>query len=69
MRRSISAGYAGGTGSGSVRAFDDAGRTVGSRECEDGKIFIESNAFCAIAEVGAESGMPGAGAGLRPTAP
>ena len=41
-----------------LRAYDDAGRKVGSRECEDGKIFIESNAFCAMAEVGAESGLP-----------
>jgi cellobiose phosphorylase len=41
-----------------VRAYDDAGRKVGSRECDDGRIFIESNAFCAMAEVGAESGMP-----------
>jgi cellobiose phosphorylase len=41
-----------------LRAYDDAGGKVGSRECEDGRIFIESNAFCAMAEVGAESGMP-----------
>jgi cellobiose phosphorylase len=41
-----------------VRAYDDAGRKVGSRECDDGRIFIESNAFCAIAEVGADTGMP-----------
>jgi len=41
-----------------LRAYDDAGRKVGSRECEEGKIFIESNGFCAIAEVGAESGFP-----------
>ena len=56
MRRSVIAH--GWDGEWFVRAYDDAGRKVGSRECEDGKIFIESNAFCAIAEVGAESGMP-----------
>ena len=41
-----------------LRAYDDAGRKVGSRECDDGRIFIESNAFCAIADVGADSGFP-----------
>ena len=41
-----------------LRAYDDAGRKIGSRECEEGRIFIESNAFCAMAEVGAESGYP-----------
>ena len=56
MRRSIIAH--GWDGEWFVRAYDDAGRKVGSRECDDGRIFIESNAFCAMAEVGAESGMP-----------
>jgi cellobiose phosphorylase len=41
-----------------LRAYDDAGGKVGSRTCEDGQIFIESNAFCAMAEIGAESGLP-----------
>ncbi len=41
-----------------LRAYDDAGGKVGSRECAEGRIYIESNAFCAIAEAGAESGMP-----------
>ncbi len=41
-----------------LRAYDDAGGKVGSRMCEDGQIFIESNAFCAMAEIGAESGLP-----------
>ncbi len=41
-----------------LRAYDDAGAKVGSHECEDGQIFIESNAFCAMAQVGAESGLP-----------
>ncbi len=39
-----------------LRAYDAAGAKVGSRECQDGQIFIESNAFCAMAQVGAESG-------------
>ncbi len=41
-----------------LRAYDDFGGKVGSRECQDGQIFIEANAFCAMAEVGSESGMP-----------
>jgi cellobiose phosphorylase len=41
-----------------IRAYDDAGSKVGSRESEDGQIYIESNAFCAMAEVGASSGLP-----------
>ena len=41
-----------------LRAYDDRGDKVGSRDCEDGRIFIESNAFCAMAEIGSESGYP-----------
>jgi cellobiose phosphorylase len=41
-----------------LRAYDALGGKVGSRECQDGQIFIESNAFCAMAEIGAESGKP-----------
>jgi len=56
MRRSVQThGWDGGW---FLRAYDDAGRKVGSRDCDDGRIFIESNAFCAIAEVGADSGLP-----------
>ena len=32
------------------------GRKVGSRECEDGKIFIESQGYCVMAGVGVENG-------------
>jgi cellobiose phosphorylase len=41
-----------------LRAYDDFSHKVGSRECEDGKIFIEANAFCAMAQIGAEKGYP-----------
>lgn len=41
-----------------IRAYDDAGRKIGSKECEDGKIFIESQGFGAMAQVGAEQGLP-----------
>ena len=40
-----------------VRAYDDFGRKIGSKECEEGKIFIESQGFCVIAGIGLEDGM------------
>ena len=39
-----------------LRAYDDFGRKIGSKECEEGKIFIESNGFCALAGIGLEDG-------------
>jgi cellobiose phosphorylase len=39
-----------------LRAYDDAGNKVGSRENEEGKIFIESQGFCAMAGIGLETG-------------
>ena len=39
-----------------LRAYDDFGAKVGSRECEEGKIFIESNGFCVLAGIGLEDG-------------
>lgn len=41
-----------------VRAFDDAGNKIGSKECEDGKIFIESQGFGTMAKIGADKGYP-----------
>ncbi len=41
-----------------LRAYDDFGHKVGSRECTDGKIFIESNGYCAMAEIGKDLGYP-----------
>jgi cellobiose phosphorylase len=35
-----------------LRAYDDFGAKIGSKECEEGKIFIESNGFCALAGIG-----------------
>lgn len=40
-----------------VRAYDHFGRKVGSRENEEGKIFIESQGFCGMAGIGLEEGM------------
>ncbi|MCX7711214.1 MAG: glycosyl transferase [Clostridia bacterium] len=39
-----------------LRAYDDFGNKIGSKECEEGKIFIESQGFCVMAEIGVESG-------------
>jgi cellobiose phosphorylase len=40
-----------------VRAYDDFGRKVGSKQCEEGKIFIEPQGFCVLAGIGLEDGM------------
>jgi cellobiose phosphorylase len=40
-----------------VRAYDDFGHKVGSKECEEGKIYIEPQGFCVLAGVGLENGM------------
>jgi len=39
-----------------IRAYDDFGKKVGSKENEEGKIFIESQGFCVMAGVGLEDG-------------
>ena len=39
-----------------LRAYDAYGNKVGSRECEEGKIFIESQGFCVMAGIGTEDG-------------
>ncbi len=39
-----------------VRAYDDFGRKVGSKECEEGKILIESQGICTMAGIGVEDG-------------
>ena len=39
-----------------LRAYDDFGKKVGSKECEEGKIFIEPQGFAVMAGLGAESG-------------
>jgi len=42
-----------------LRAYDYFGRKIGSHECEEAKIFIESQGWCTMAEIGAEDGMVG----------
>lgn len=39
-----------------VRAYDDFGRKIGSEECEEGKIFIESQGFCIMGGCGINDG-------------
>jgi cellobiose phosphorylase len=39
-----------------LRAYDDFGAKIGSNECVEGKIFIESNGFCALAGIGLDDG-------------
>ena len=40
-----------------LRAYDYHGNKVGSDENEEGKIFIESQGWCSMAEIGIEEGM------------
>ena len=40
-----------------LRAYDFHGRKIGSHECDEGKIFIESQGWCAMARIGAEEGL------------
>jgi cellobiose phosphorylase len=40
-----------------VRAYDDFGHKVGSKECAEGKIFIETQGFCVLAGIGLKDGM------------
>ena len=41
-----------------LRAYDFDGNKIGSAENEEGKIFIESQGWCAMARIGAEKQMP-----------
>jgi cellobiose phosphorylase len=39
-----------------IRAYDDFGHKVGSRECAEGKIFVESQGWCIMAGIGLDDG-------------
>ncbi|MCR5622401.1 MAG: glycosyl transferase [Treponema sp.] len=41
-----------------LRAYDDFGHKIGSKECEEGKIFIETQGFGSMAQIGADKGLP-----------
>lgn len=40
-----------------LRAYDAFGNKVGSKECEEGQIYIESQGFCVMAGIGVEEGF------------
>ncbi len=40
-----------------VRAYDAYSHKVGSKECEEGQIFIEPQGFCVLAGIGVEEGL------------
>ena len=40
-----------------IRAYDSYGNKVGSKECEEGQIYIEPQGFCVLAGVGKETGQ------------
>ena len=42
-----------------LRAYDYFGRKIGSKENEEGKIFIESQGWCTMAGIGLEEGLVG----------
>jgi len=39
-----------------LRAYDFFGHKIGSKECEEGKILIESQGWCVMAGVGLDNG-------------
>ncbi|HZY42848.1 MAG TPA: glycosyl transferase, partial [Anaerolineae bacterium] len=39
-----------------MRAYDAFGHKIGSRDCDEGRIFIESNGMCIMAGIGLEDG-------------
>jgi len=39
-----------------LRAYDDAGRRVGSHECDEGRIYIEPQGMCVMAGIGLADG-------------
>ncbi len=40
-----------------LRAYDHYGNKIGSKECEEGQIFIEPQGFCVMAGIGVEEGL------------
>lgn len=40
-----------------VRAYDAYGKKIGSSECDEGQIYIESNGFCPLAGIGVKEGL------------
>lgn len=40
-----------------LRAYDDSGNKIGSKDNEEGRIFIEPQGFCVMAGIGVENGL------------
>ena len=40
-----------------LRAYDFYGNKIGSKECDEAKIFIESQGWCTMAGIGSEEGL------------
>jgi cellobiose phosphorylase len=40
-----------------LRAYDDFGHKIGSKECKEGQIFIETQGFCVLVGIGLEDGL------------
>lgn len=40
-----------------IRAYDDSGEKIGSKDCQEGKIYIEPQGYCVMAGIGIEEGM------------
>lgn len=40
-----------------LRAYDNFGNKIGSRECREGQIFIETQGFCVMAGIGVKEGL------------
>lgn len=40
-----------------IRAYDDSGHKVGSKECEEGQIYIEPQGMCVMAGIGLNNGL------------
>ena len=40
-----------------IRAYDDFGKKMGSKECDEGKIFIEPQGFCVMSGIGKDEGL------------
>lgn len=40
-----------------IRAYDAYSQKIGSKECEEGQIYIESQGFCVLAGIGVEEGL------------
>ena len=61
-RKEVAAVYQAGLDSGwdgewFLRAYDAYSHKVGSRECEEGQIFIEPQGFCVLAGIGVQEGL------------